>query len=817
MPADKDHLILPVGHIDAKAFSPKQGGGGRSNIPNRPNRRTHADNLKRQLEELQRASEDNVVITIKFKGAIGNDLLFEDLNKSRFHMELLSIREAEGVVSANVRINSGTTFNQLYAVLEKYVTPTPRRNRCGELRVPENPMPYIASIERIEQVSVDDFFTDDASLLPADNDTHWWEVWLTNNTANGTDVICNTFVTAARAANIIINERQLPFEDRLVFLCEATKSELSAFIPNCNLIAEIRLAKLLKKPLLHQPQEQQQTVLDDLQRKTIYPDNDNTRIVVLDGNYIARHPLLDAVLVRNQQADARFSLDNTNEHATEMGGLTLFGDLQIAATLPSIILRHKIEGVQLFDHIINNPEFYGIITENAVGITIGENVNNAYVMPVTEDMGDKHKGKPSSWSAYMDKLSFERQKLFAVSVGNMRGIIGVPNYEQEQKNASVESPSQAWNILSVGSYTELCDATLGGVMGVVPFANPGEISPHSRTSCLFESQWPIKPEVLFEGGNKVVEADGNVVAHDAFDLVTCAKNFRVQPFTSINGTSASTGLAGQFMGELMAKYPDFWPETIRGLVVHSAEWTEAMLAKLPANHGKTERAELSHIFGYGVPNLEKAKYSASNALTLISQKSLQVFKQKLDDNNVPTKGKISQILTFPLPWPDDVLQNELRDAKIKLKITLSYFIKPNPSERGYKNKYAYQSHNLRFDLQRPAESLEQFKARINSLIQIEESEASRQDDGLDWFYGTRARSRGSIHKDTLEIKGADLATMRNIAIYSVAGWWKNRATIPAKDTLSRFSLIIDIDAGETDIDLYTRIQNLIPIIIANPA
>lgn len=28
-----------------------------------------------------------------------------------------------------------------------------------------------------------------------------------------------------------------------------------------------------------------------------------------------------------------------------------------------------------------------------------------------------------------------------------------------------------------------------------------------------------------------------------------------------------------------AEYPEFWPETIRALIVHSAEWTNAMLSR----------------------------------------------------------------------------------------------------------------------------------------------------------------------------------------------------------------------------------------------
>ncbi|GBR76102.1 hypothetical protein NO2_0710 [Candidatus Termititenax persephonae] len=807
------HLELSMGHINATQFSLKQGGGSRLNIPHRLNRKTHAQKLRHQLEEIRNTHDNDSVFAIKFSGQANMDFLFEELDKSAYKMELLSIKKVDGVISANVRVDSTITFDKLSSALQNYVNPKPRNGKEVQ-----NPLPYIASIERIERVSIDSFFTDDISLLPMDNNPHWWEVWLTNKTKLS---VRDLFIKTAIHEGLSVNRKPISFYDRTIFLCEATKEKLSAFVQKCNVIAEIRIAKKAKTAIVNSTYAEQESLMDSLLKKTTYPHNNNTRIVVLDGNYIVRHPLLSNALIRNQQADYRFSLDNQDEHATEIGGLALFGNIAVARQYETIVLRHKIEGVQVLDGILDFPELYGRITESAVQIT-NDNTNSAYIMPVSETFGDKHKGKPSSWSACMDRITFERQKLFAASVGNVNGIIKSNNYEQEQRNSCIESPAQAWNILSVGSYTQLCDANLGGIQGVIPYANAGDISPHSRTSCLFESQWPIKPEVLFEGGNKIVAANGEVMTHDAFDLVSCAKDFRTKLFTNIYGTSASVGLAGQFIGELMAEYPAFWPETIRGLIVHSATWTESMVAKRPNPYTKKDIMNLSRIFGHGVPDLEKAKYSASNALTLIAQKDFQVFAFKLDENDVPTKEKTSQILIFPLPWPIDVLQGELHDKLIKLKITLSYFIKPNPSERGYSTKYAYQSHNLRFDIQRPTETKEDFERRINNAIDIEENENNENSkvrlihqDNLNWFYGAKSNSRtkGSIHKDVLEITGAQLATMQNIAIYSVAGWWKHRKTISADDTRTRFSLIIDIDAGDIDIDLYTQIQTLIPNLI----
>ena len=103
-----------------------------------------------------------------------------------------------------------------------------------------------------------------------------------------------------------------------------------------------------------------------------------------------------------------------------------------------------------------------------------------------------------------------------------------------------------------------------------------------------------------------------------------------------------------------------------------------------------------------------------------------------------------------------------------------------------------------------------------SLIKdAENSNSISSADGYNWLLGPNSRTRGSVHKDILELTGAELAQAENIAVYSVTGWWKKAKL--ASDTFSRFSLIESIDAGETDINLYDEIKNQIqiPILLQN--
>ena len=72
---------------------------------------------------------------------------------------------------------------------------------------------------------------------------------------------------------------------------------------------------------------------------------------------------------------------------------------------------------------------------------------------------------------------------------------------------------------------------------------------------------------------------------------------------------------------LQAQYPKLWPETIRALLIHSAEWTEPMCHVF--GDKKSDHISRLRRYGYGIPNLERALFSAKNSLTLLVQQKIQ--------------------------------------------------------------------------------------------------------------------------------------------------------------------------------------------------
>jgi hypothetical protein len=157
---------------------------------------------------------------------------------------------------------------------------------------------------------------------------------------------------------------------------------------------------------------------------------------------------------------------------------------------------------------------------------------------------------------------------------------------------------------------------------------------------------------------------------------------------------------------------------------------------------KTARRTLLRRYGYGVPDLRRALQSASNDLTLIIEDELQPFY--LEANLVKTK----EMKLHKLPWPSEELE-KLGEEKVELKITLSYFIEPNPGERGWAYRHRYASHGLRFKVKGSLETDDDFKWRINQATREEEEgrTISTMSDESNWFLGSNTRDSGSIHSD----------------------------------------------------------------------
>lgn len=158
-----------------------------------------------------------------------------------------------------------------------------------------------------------------------------------------------------------------------------------------------------------------------------------------------------------------------------------------------------------------------------------------------------------------------------------------------------------------------------------------------------------------------------------------------------------------------------------------------------------------------------------------------------------------------LPWPIAQLE-ALGAAQVRMRVTLSYFVEPNPSSRGWTGRYIYPSHGLRFATRRPEESVASFRQRINTRARIDGEKPPSLDTESGWLFGSnQQQAAGSLHTDIWSGSAAALASKGAIAVYPVAGWWKNRAKDDQSEQGVDYSLIVSIESPEVEVDLWTPV------------
>jgi len=475
---------------------------------------------------------------------------------------------------------------------------------------------------------------------------------------------------------------------------------------------------------------------------------------------------------------------------------------------------YRMESVKIFPPVGQNPhELLGAITAGGVAkVEIAQpHRKRVFCIATSTDEDSPHRGHPTSWSAELDQLCFGSEvapgigRLFCVAAGNIREPQQLRHEQYPTLNdlSEIESPAHAWNALTVGGITELTQITDRTRNGWVSFATRGDLSP-STTTATWNDTWPVKPDVVMEAGNLGVDpADGIGYGFPEVRLLTTSREYPQTPFEHFGETSAAAANAARLCAIVRSQYPELWPETVRALVVDSAGWTSAMLGHLPANPTKTDHGLLLKRYGFGVPDPVRAIYSLRNALTLIAEDTIQPYVKP------EKKGVLlNEMKLFRLPWPLEQLA-DLGNTEVVMRVTLSYFIEPNPAESARNQKQRYASHGLRFAVKLPDEDENDFRERVNKAARQEAGHAHASDTG--WTIGTDLRDRGSLHSDLWRGPASDLARRGAVAVYPVSGWWKDREHLERYHRIARFALVVSIVTPPTEVDIYTPVLNQIRI------
>lgn len=809
------HIFLK-GATSAQDFTTSRSPRISSTIPNR-DRPKHSIYLQKRLDAAWRKIKERQAVVhverhgayIEFIGESGFDLPINSLENRQSGIRLLNVRKETVNGSERTLATVYVPHKQRGYFLKKiqvYATEvTPKK---GE---PKNAK-LVNSISNIRRAVLESFWcVDEQASIPGEN-PEWVEVWLSSDI----DDVIGRFETLLQRNEIRRIGGQLRFPERAVVIILANRRDIERLIEESDDIAELRIAKEVATIFLELENCEQLALVQELLARSKVDSDDDVAVTILDSGVNNGHLLIQPILADEDlhcSWDSEWGVSDDRGHGTLMAGMAAYGDLLDALnSIAPVRISHRLESVKILPPPPEqNPRrLWGYLTAQGLSraeIQAPERKRIVCMAVTSTDFRDR--GRPSSWSAAVDKLTSgsedDVQRLFVVSAGNIDGSDRWRDYPDVNLTDEIHDPGQAWNALTVGAYTEKVTIRDETLQSYKPLAPAGGLSPFSTTSTTWSSRkWPIKPDLLFEGGNVALGPNDSIFDTEDLKLLSTYHNPQVAQFAPFAATSAATAQASWMAAQIQKQYPEAWAETIRGLMVHTAEWSDTMKQQfLPMSPIKSDYAKLLRICGYGVPSLNRSLYCAANSLTLISQAKLQPFDRR--DSRYVTKD----MHLYNLPWPSDLLL-ELGESQVKMRVTLSYFIEPGPWELGWENRYRYPSHALRFEINGPGEIEGEFTRRVNKQARIDGEPPGTEGASSHWIIG-EARNVGSIHSDIWEGTAADLAASHLVAIYPVVGWWRERHHLERWNRRCRYTLIVSIYPPSVDIDIYTPVAAQIGI------
>lgn len=651
---------------------------------------------------------------------------------------------------------------------------TLKGNPCNEkIIAPINDI--VATDTRTLYISASEF-----DAIPEDG-LFRYELWLSHSKENDKETIETTLLQLG----IEKIAEPLLFDGVDVWLIKADKQQLSSLPLSLGYIESIRP---YKEPSILTSSNPVNREWNELIRNeiTYCDDAENVIVGILDSGVNNEQELLKPSLPNERMGIAigvQEATDKT-DHGTGMAGLALLGDLTDIAYQrnKTVDVHHSLSSIKIYENGHETPnEFYGSVIEEAIdkAANMGASIQ---CMAITDE--SSYNGIATSSSAALDESIYHQglcDRLVLVSAGNVETSgVDSDHYIESCKANAVKSPAQAWNALTVGAYTEKAAVNDPAYR---PLASLGGISPYSCSSFPWNEK-RNKPEIVMEGGNVAYHNLLKETAHHDLSLVTTSNNLQ-KPLEPFFATSAATGLATRLAARIKVENPRLSMLSIRGLMVHSARWTDEM----KRIDNIEERMSLC---GYGVPDEDIALYSNEKYTTYIFENQLKPYIEG-DSSNI-----YGQMHFYDLPWPKELLE-EMGSEGVRIRITLSYYVKPSPGYAGRTNKYRYPSATLHFDLKTATETQEEFLCRRNKY----EEGISTKNDTNRWTVKQQKRERGTVQSDWIKCTAADLAEMDKIVVFPGPGWWKNRK-LTNVDNIVSYSLIVSIETKETDI--YTAVE-----------
>jgi hypothetical protein len=262
------------------------------------------------------------------------------------------------------------------------------------------------------------------------------------------------------------------------------------------------------------------------------------------------------------------------------------------------------------------------------------------------------------------------------------------------------SPSEAINPLTIGAcYDDQATPNGTAVMAVAPYASPHLPNPSSALGLGFRRG--IKPELLFPGDREQLRSNSTHAPIAVKPIGSPVRYFGIKAaapgqagqtnFVNLhNGTSVATALAAHNAIRVLESIEDMPPDPaypvvddrfhgviLKALLVHAARWddeTTDLLRPLVdpegSMHHEHMKDELTRLFGYGRPEIERVLDCAVQRATLIGWGTIR--DKEIEQYRVPIPAGLEGIrgfraITVTIAWltPLNLSHRMYRMAKLE--------------------------------------------------------------------------------------------------------------------------------------------------------
>lgn len=470
------------------------------------------------------------------------------------------------------------------------------------------------------------------------------------------------------------------------------------------------------------------------------PEDDAPGILIIDSGIMSGHPLLKTAIGDAQSyLDGKSPIDEDG-HGTAVAGIALYGDLQ---NFEEMEFNPKlwIYSARVCDEKGEYDEEKLPETQlrNAIEYFVGHYEN---IRVVNLSVGDPEKvcrldDYQFRLAAVIDELAFEYRDnniLFVVSAGNygMEYLdeetgCKYPNYLLDDPRASIIDPATSALALTVGSLS------LGQGSANKWFAHTiadfKEFpSPFTRTGPGVNGM--IKPDLVEFGGDLTFEKGSGVMTDSSVGVITTEKDFFEEGLLTVDaGTSFSAPKVSHLAAKLWGEFPYATSNLIKALLVTSARIPETRphpLDEIGLKRGCSDkdRSKLLNIYGHGLPDYNRASFSATNRVVLMAEREI----------------RLNDITVYEIPVPEEFYMGR---GMGELSITLAF----DPPTRMTRKQYI--GATMVFHLFKGVDTrqiIQKYAEVESSDIEEEDIPPSLKENELDLVPGVNLTKRGTIQK-----------------------------------------------------------------------